>query len=149
MTELTGMQAKTIHSFISKQENTKEYNKMLDNKLFIIDETSMVDILLFNNFLAFVGNRSQIALVGDVNQLPSIREGLLLRDMIESNCIPVIYLQTSQRFTGAISLNSNLINQGYLSNNFIFDDSFVISEMSQKNTQADLINAYLAFATFH
>lgn len=93
--------ASTIHSFLkwNKESNKfaiNEYNKS-DAKLVIIDESSMVDVLLFNSLLKGLRSDTRIIMVGDYDQLPSVGPGQLLKDLIESQVVDVIRLKQLYR----------------------------------------------------
>ena len=92
----TNLPASTIHSFLkwNKEQdrfNINERNKT-NCKLVIIDEASMVDVPLFNNLLKGLYEDTKIIMVGDYNQLPSVGPGQLLKDLIESDLVPVVNL---------------------------------------------------------
>ena len=119
LSETTGLEAKTIHRllefkpaegfrFLRDQENP------LDADMVIVDETSMVDILLMNHLLKAVEAGSHLLLVGDVDQLPSVGAGNVLRDLIASNVIPVTRLDTifRQAEDSYIIVNAHRINRG-------------------------------------
>jgi exodeoxyribonuclease V alpha subunit len=96
MSETTLLKASTIHRFLKWNKETdtftiNEYNKV-DYKLVIIDEVSMIDLLLFDNLLKGLNNNVKIILVGDHNQLPSVGPGQVLRDLIDSDLVETIYL---------------------------------------------------------
>lgn len=119
LTETTGLQAKTIHRLLeftpSEGVNfARDRENPLDADLIIIDETSMVDILLMNHLLNAVEVGSHILFVGDMDQLPSVGAGNVLRDLIESNVIPVIRLDTifRQAEDSYIIVNAHRINNG-------------------------------------
>lgn len=112
--------ASTIHSFLKwNKENNKflvnEYNRS-DAKIVIIDEASMVDFLLFDSLLKGLKNDCQIIMVGDYNQLPSVGPGQLLKDLIESEKIEVLYLTKLYRQKGDSSIIefANNLNNGKL-----------------------------------
>ena len=99
MSAVTGYKASTIHRLLEIQPTDNDfesYGRNEDNKLetdvLIIDEASMVDLSLFSALLDACKRNTHIILVGDMNQLPSVSAGNVLRDIIESNVIPVIYL---------------------------------------------------------
>jgi exodeoxyribonuclease V alpha subunit len=120
LTELTGREAKTIHrllganfaggafSFASDEDNP------LKGDLLIVDEFSMVDIFLANNLLKAIPRGMRLVLVGDVDQLPSVGPGNVLKDIINAGVIPTVRL--SQIFRQAqesqIIMNAHRINQG-------------------------------------
>ena len=90
ISDSTGLPAMTIHRYLkwNKEKNEfqiNEYNKNT-HKLIIIDETSMIDTVLFDSLLKGIKHNVQIVLVGDSNQLPSVGPGLILNDIIESDC---------------------------------------------------------------
>ena len=101
MSEATLMPALTIHRFLKwdKESNTfnvNEYNKDY-SKLIIVDEVSMIDLNLLASLLKGLTNDIKIVLVGDYNQLPSVGPGNVLKDLIESDIIDVIELDTLYR----------------------------------------------------
>lgn len=119
LSETTGLQAKTIHRLLeftpSEGVNfARDRENPLDADLIIIDETSMVDILLMNHLLNAIEAGSHILFVGDMDQLPSVGAGNVLRDLIESNVIPVIRLDTifRQAEDSYIIVNAHRINNG-------------------------------------
>ena len=101
LSESTGLFSSTIHRFLKwNKENNEfginEFNKVF-HKLIIIDEASMIDINLFASLLKGLTDDIQIILVGDYNQLPSVGPGQVLKDIIESNVIPIIELDLLYR----------------------------------------------------
>lgn len=101
MSESTLFGATTIHRFLRwnkdlNQFGINEYNKSTC-KLVIIDEFSMIDVLLLSNLFKGLGNDVQIVIVGDYNQLPSVGPGQVLKDLIESDTIPMISLDVLYR----------------------------------------------------
>jgi len=95
MTELCGREAKTIHRLLEvdwSNEERPEFARNEQNPLecdvVIVDETSMVDVLLFDNLLCALRPKARIVLVGDAKQLPSVSAGNVLNDIIESGKIP-------------------------------------------------------------
>lgn len=101
MSESTGYGASTIHRFLKwNKENNKfavnEYNPDF-SRLIIVDEVSMIDILLLDNLLKGLTNNIQLVLVGDYNQLPSVGPGMILKDFIDSKVIDVIELNLLYR----------------------------------------------------
>ena len=100
ISDLTGYEAKTIHrllevQFDSNERLTFKHNEKdpLDCEVLVVDEMSMVDVLLFEHLLRALKLHCRIVLVGDSDQLPSVGAGNLLRDLIDGGCIPVIALQ--------------------------------------------------------
>lgn len=101
MSESTGYGASTIHRFLkwNKENNNfavNEYNPDF-SKLIIVDEVSMIDILLLDNLFKGLTNNIQLVLVGDYNQLPSVGPGMLLKDLIDSKVIDTIELNLLYR----------------------------------------------------
>jgi len=125
MTEATGFEAKTIHrllelnSALSDEDNKKvrfERNELapLEADVVIIDEMSMVDIQLFQALLKAIIPGTRLILVGDVNQLPSVGPGQVLRDIMDSKKFPAVVLQKIFRQAGEsdIVVNAHRINNG-------------------------------------
>lgn len=126
MTEATGYEAKTIHRLlelngapdddggISGMHFERGEENPLDADAIIIDETSMVDIYLMHALLKAVSPGTRLILVGDVNQLPSVGAGNVLRDIIESEKFPVVRLNRifRQAAESDIIVNAHKINGG-------------------------------------
>ena len=118
LTESTGLEAKTIHRLLGTKPGQYGFNynenNQLDCELLIVDEISMVDILIMNNLLKAIPNNAALILVGDVDQLPSVGPGAVLADIIDSNAIPTIKLTEifRQAATSQIIINAHKINQG-------------------------------------
>ncbi len=136
LNETTGQEAKTIHRLLEYKpaQSTpfvRDQSNPLDADLIIVDETSMVDILLMNHLLNAIDAGCHLLLVGDVDQLPSVGPGSVLRDLIESGMIPVTRLDTifRQAEDSFIIVNAHRINQGEMP---LFDrtakDFFLFSE---------------------
>ncbi|MDK2934575.1 MAG: exodeoxyribonuclease alpha subunit [Clostridiales bacterium] len=117
MSETTGMEAKTIHRLL-EYKPPEGYKKNAENPLecdvLIIDETSMVDIILMYNLLKAVSNDTIVILVGDVDQLPSVGAGNVLKDIIDSGIVNVVHLTRifRQAQGSAIITNAHRINKG-------------------------------------
>src|ERR1039458_8821529 len=118
LTETTGMEAKTIHRLLEVDPATGRFqrneDKPLDCDLLIVDETSMVDVLLMYALLRALPKNSGLILVGDVDQLPSAGPGNALRELIDSGVVPVVRLTEvfRQAATSKIITNAHLIRQG-------------------------------------
>ena len=111
MTEATGMEAKTIHRLLefNPAEGYKRNDENpLEGDALIIDECSMIDIVLMNSLLKAVPSDMRLLLVGDVDQLPSVGAGNVLRDIINSGVVPVV----RQAQTSRIIMNAHAINEG-------------------------------------
>lgn len=121
MTEATGMEAKTFHRLLeySPMDGYKrnEENR-LEGDVLIVDECSMIDILLFYNLMKAIPEKMRLILVGDIDQLPSVGAGNVLRDIIDSNKIPVVRLTRifRQAQTSRIVMNAHAINAGNFPN---------------------------------
>ncbi len=124
MTEATGYEARTIHRMLELgyvpegDDNRMHYGRNEENPLeadvIIIDEMSMVDLPLMNVLLRAIVVGTRVILVGDKDQLPSVGPGSVLKDLIESNCFPVITLNKifRQAEESDIVVNAHKINRG-------------------------------------
>lgn len=123
MSEATGKEAGTIHRLLEitflEEDNKKQIferneERPLEADVIIIDEMSMVDILLMNSLLKAVAPGTRLIFVGDVDQLPSVGPGNVLKDMIRSQTIKVIRLTEvfRQARESAIVMNAHRINRG-------------------------------------
>ncbi len=118
LSEACGREAKTIHRLLEYDASIRTFKRNRDNPLeadmVIIDESSMMDIILTNSLLKAIADKASLVLVGDVDQLPSVGPGNVLKDIIESGRIPVTRLQTvfRQGPGSLISLNAARINRG-------------------------------------
>ena len=150
MTETSGREAKTIHRLLEYafQEDLewptfgRNAENPLDDKVFIIDEMSMVDLLLMEAFLNAVQDDARLILVGDVDQLPSVGAGRILADMIESDCIPVVHLHEIFRQAGesAIVQNAHAVNRGeYPSDQGPDSDYFFMHRKSEEEVAGTLL----------
>ena len=124
MTEATGYEAQTIHRLLEisgvPEEESAGYHfeRNMENPLeadvIIIDEVSMVDLFLMHALLSAVSIGTRLIMVGDVNQLPSVGPGSVLRDIIHSECFPVVRLNKifRQASESDIVVNAHKINEG-------------------------------------
>jgi exodeoxyribonuclease V alpha subunit len=117
LSEATGMEAKTIHRLLEykpPQGYQKNAENPLDCDVLIIDETSMVDILLMYNLLKAIPEDAVVILVGDVDQLPSVGPGNVLRDIINSGIVNTVKLTRifRQAQGSKIITNAHRINKG-------------------------------------
>ena len=117
LSEATGMEAKTIHRLLEvKPPDGYQRNaeNPLEGDVLIVDECSMIDIMLMYNLLKAVPDSMTLILVGDVDQLPSVGAGNVLRDLIDSTCFPTVRLTHifRQARTSRIILNAHRINAG-------------------------------------
>lgn len=124
MTEATGYEAQTIHRLLElsgameERAGRVQFERNAQNPLeadvIIIDEMSMVDIHLIYALLSAITVGTRLILVGDVNQLPSVGPGSVLKDVIDSGCFPVVRLTKifRQASESDIVVNAHKINQG-------------------------------------
>ncbi|HBX48738.1 MAG TPA: ATP-dependent RecD-like DNA helicase, partial [Clostridiaceae bacterium] len=150
ITETTGREAKTIHrllemEFISSDDSpsfVRDEGNPIEADVIIIDEASMIDILLMNSLLKALAPGAKLILVGDVDQLPSVGPGNVLRDMIESKVITTVRLRHIYRQAdeSLITVNAHRINDGEMP--FLNDrdkDFFFI----QKNANHEIVDEIL------
>lgn len=119
MTEATGLEAKTIHrllEFKPPEGYQKNEEHPLEGDVLILDECSMIDIILMNSLLKAIPLGMRLILVGDIDQLPSVGAGNVLRDMIDSGRFPVIRLTRifRQAQESRIIMNAHRINAGQM-----------------------------------
>ncbi|MCR4907820.1 MAG: ATP-dependent RecD-like DNA helicase, partial [Lachnospiraceae bacterium] len=117
LSEATGMEAKTIHRLLEvkpPEGYQKNEEEPLEGDVLIVDECSMIDIMLMYNLLKAVPDTMTLIMVGDVDQLPSVGAGNVLRDIIDSGCFPVVRLTRifRQAQTSRIIMNAHKINAG-------------------------------------
>ncbi|MBQ7776774.1 MAG: ATP-dependent RecD-like DNA helicase [Lachnospiraceae bacterium] len=125
MTEATGFEARTIHRMLELNGALSDENKRglrfernaenpLETDVIIIDEMSMVDLQLFQALLRAIAPGTRLILVGDVDQLPSVGPGQILRDIMNAGAFPMVVLQKIFRQAGEsdIVVNAHHINRG-------------------------------------
>ena len=117
MNEATGMEAKTIHRLLeyNPQDGYKRNDENpLEGDALIVDECSMIDIILMNNLTKALPTTMRLVLVGDIDQLPSVGAGNVLRDIIDSGVIPVVRLTRifRQAQSSRIVMSAHAINRG-------------------------------------
>ncbi len=120
LSEMTGREAKTIHRLLAFDPKTMQFLHHDENPLeadtLVVDEASMLDLFLAHSFVKAIPGSAQVLIVGDIDQLPSVGPGMVLRDMIASEQLPVVRL--SQVFRQAaeshIITNAHRINAGQL-----------------------------------
>ncbi|MEP7336602.1 MAG: ATP-dependent RecD-like DNA helicase [Acidobacteriota bacterium] len=118
LAEVTGREARTIHRLLEFDPSQTGFKRNeewpLDADVVIVDESSMIDLVLANNLLKAVDVKSQLVLVGDVDQLPSVGAGTVLRDLINSGVVPVARLTQvfRQAAESLIVQNAHRINRG-------------------------------------
>jgi exodeoxyribonuclease V alpha subunit len=118
MSEATGFEAKTIHRLLEVDPKGGGFKRGDDNPLdcdlLVVDETSMVDVMLMQALLKAVPDRAALLIVGDIDQLPSVGPGQVLSDVITSGALPIIRLTEvfRQAAQSRIITNAHRINQG-------------------------------------
>lgn len=117
MSEATGMEAKTIHRLLEYKPidgYQKNEEHPLEGDVLIVDECSMIDVILMYNLLKAIPNHMTLILVGDTDQLPSVGAGNVLKDIIASSEIPVVRLVQifRQAQKSRIIMNAHRINKG-------------------------------------
>jgi exodeoxyribonuclease V alpha subunit len=120
LSESTGLEATTVHRLLAFDPHTMGFkhdqNEPLDLDLLVMDEASMMDVVLMNQLLRAVPDHAAVLLVGDVDQLPSVGPGAVLADIIASGAIPTACLTEifRQAARSRIIVNAHRINQGLL-----------------------------------
>ena len=146
MSEATGHEAKTIHRLLkfspSEMAFEKNFENPLDIEALIVDEISMVDTVLMNSLLRAVPISASVVLVGDVDQLPSVGAGNVLKDVIASGIVEIVELNEifRQAQTSRIITNAHAINRGempYVQNNR--DADFFFLEVSEPDQVVETV----------
>ena len=120
LTESTGIEAKTIHRLLEFDPKAFDFRRgrgnPLDTSLVVVDETSMVDVVLMQKLVAAIPDRAAVVFVGDVDQLPSVGPGAVLSDLISSGSVPTVRLTEifRQAAESMIIVNAHRINQGLM-----------------------------------
>ncbi|NLN14730.1 MAG: ATP-dependent RecD-like DNA helicase [Tissierellia bacterium] len=151
MTETSGRESQTIHrlleySFMDSDEEmafSRDEDSPIDGDVVIIDEASMIDILLMNSLLKAIDPGTRVIFVGDVDQLPSVGAGNVLKDLMDSGCIRVVKLDEifRQAEESMIIVNAHRINKGELPIlNEKDKDFFFISEKDSLKTLDTIIS---------
>lgn len=118
ISDTTDREARTIHRLLEYNASAEEFNRnddyQLESDVIIVDEMSMVDIPLFHSLLKAIAVGTRLIMVGDVDQLPSVGPGNVLRDIVDSGAVPVIRLNEIFRQAGRSSIvtNAHLVNNG-------------------------------------
>lgn len=141
MEQSTGYPASTVHKalgLMAGEDGEYGESEMLDADLILVDEVSMLDIYLAGNLFDAIRPGSQLVLIGDADQLPSVGPGAVLSEMIASGVIPVVRLDKvfRQNSGSRIATNAKLIRHGNLSleygSDFQFYDSVSIPKSAEK-----------------
>lgn len=146
LSESSGHPAVTVHRLLEYQPNSSGFNfgkdedEPLDAEAIIIDEASMLDINLMYNLLKAVPLGCRLILVGDVDQLPSVGPGAVLKDIIRSGKMPVVRLENvfRQAQVSPIVVNAHRINHGQMPE-FAADSDFSLTEFNDDNEAADFV----------
>ena len=147
MSEATGMEAKTIHrllEFNPRDGYKRNEENPLEGDALIVDECSMIDIILMNSLMKAIPSSMRVVFVGDIDQLPSVGAGNVLRDLIESEKIPVIRLTRifRQAQTSRIVMSAHAINQGRFpdTSNGKQTDFFFIQQEEPEKVAEEIVN---------
>ncbi len=142
MSMLTGMEASTIHRLLGYREGQGWRHKPIDADVLIIDEGSMMEQVLFDHLLESVRHGTRIIMVGDVDQLPAIGAGDVLRDMIDSDLVPVARLSENfrQNDGSMISAGAQSIVSGNFPQSDPGSDFIIIPEPSVRDIHSRIIS---------
>jgi exodeoxyribonuclease V alpha subunit len=147
LSETTGFKAKTIHRLLGFNPETRSFKHHQNNPLpidaLVVDEASMIDIVLLHHLLKAIPDHAALLFVGDVDQLPSVGSGAVLLDMIRSDVIPTVRLTEifRQATDSKIIVNAHRINQGELplQNDAAHSDFYTIYTESTEEIYTQLI----------
>lgn len=154
LSEVTGLEAKTIHRLLEFSPRSMAFERNLDNQLdadiLILDEVSMVDVVLFYNVLKALPSTCQLILVGDVDQLPSVGPGSILKDIISSQCLDVVRLTEvfRQAQKSMVIMNAHAINSGkmpYVKSEGAKNDFYII----EKEAPEEILGTIKSLITRH
>lgn len=163
MTETTGEEAKTLHRLLElagisddiDNFNTNLLVTPIDGDIIIVDEASMIDMFLMNYLVKAIYKGTKLVLVGDIDQLPSVGPGSVLKDIIESGQVHTITLNQifRQAAKSKIIVNAHRVNEGESfiggkvketkideENIELLDDFFYINEANQEKIQQTIIS---------
>ncbi len=146
MTEATGLEAKTIHRLLEckpPEGYQKDEENPLEGDVLIVDECSMIDIILMNSLLKAIPVGMRLILVGDIDQLPSVGAGNVLRDIIDSGSFPVVRLTRifRQAQESRIVMNAHRINGGQMPDisNGKATDFFFVQREEPEEAAAEIV----------
>lgn len=142
MTNLTGVEASTIHRLLGYRQGEGYHNKAIDADVLIIDEGSMMEQVLFDHLLQALRPGTQVILVGDVDQLPAIGAGDVLRDLIDSERVPVARLTHNfrQGCKSLIASGARAIKEGLIPEADPEGDLIIIEEPTVKKIHDRIIS---------
>lgn len=142
MEESTGEMSSTVHKLlglVADESNEQTAMNFLDADIILVDEVSMMDAYLAWNLFRALKKGSRIILIGDVDQLPSVGPGAVLRDIIASSCVPVVRLNKvfRQNAGSRIAINAQLIRHGNV--RLEENEDFRIIESADLEESADIL----------
>lgn len=148
LADTTEMEAKTIHRLLEAQGGGGGFKRNaehpLDCDLLVVDETSMVDVNLLDSLTRALRPTSAVLFIGDVDQLPSVGPGQVLRDMIDSEAVPVVRLDTvfRQAATSQIITSAHAVNAGQLPSTESVEgsDFYFIETRDSEDTERRLLS---------
>ena len=150
LSEAAGLEAKTIHRLLEYDPMINGFKRSKENpletSLVVMDETSMVDVVLMNRLLSAIPDHAGLIIVGDIDQLPSVGPGAVLSDIIGSGAVPTVRLVEifRQAATSKIIVNAHKINKGEMPikadtkepSDFYFIPAETSEEIHQKLTRS-------------
>lgn len=149
LSELTSEKSMTIHKMLKFDMHANSFGhnifNPLDYNVLIVDEASMIDNLLMANLLKASFNIKKIIILGDYNQLPSVSEGQVLRDLIESNYLYVTYLEQIYRQkegSKVIDLAYKVLNKDVLSLDMFDEDELTLIDLHDNKMIQEVLNNY-------
>lgn len=147
MTEATGLEAKTLHRLLEckpPEGYGRDEENPLEGDVLIVDECSMIDIVMMNSLLKAIPPGMRLILVGDIDQLPSVGAGNVLRDIIDSERFPVVRLTRifRQAMESRIITNAHRINAGQMPelSNGRNTDFFFVQKEEPEEAAAEIVN---------
>jgi exodeoxyribonuclease V alpha subunit len=159
LSESTGLEARTVHRLLEADPKKGGFKRGEENPLecdlLVVDEASMVDVLLMRSLLKALPDRAALLIVGDVDQLPSVGPGQVLADVIASGAVPVVRLTEifRQAASSRVIVNAHRINKGQMpeleavpGSDFFFVDAQVLCPMNRGGLGARALNIELQAA---
>ena len=147
MSEVTNRPAMTIHRLLeySQGEFTRNEMNPIEGDVIIIDESSMIDTMLMNSLIKAIPPSMHVVMVGDIDQLPSVGAGCILRDIINSRQVDTVMLTKifRQAQNSDIVMNAHRVNKGYAPeiNNFKPGNDFWLFPLEQReDIQQEIVN---------
>ncbi len=148
LSESTGQEARTVHRLLAFDPNARRFQHdethPLETDLLVVDEASMLDVVLTHQLLKAVPDQAAVLFVGDVDQLPSVGPGAVLEDLIESGIVPTVSLTEVHRQarTSRIVTNAHRINRGQLpeTGRDPKSDFFLVPAADAEDLQAKLLH---------